>query len=66
MKPYSPKRHTKGIAGRRRSCDTPHRKRCLRVDKKAARRESQKMGVRHHYETDMETFEWEQSDWGSS
>jgi hypothetical protein len=37
MKPYSDTRDTKGLAGCRRSKDTPHRKRCLRVDKKAAR-----------------------------
>ena len=36
MKPYGgPK--LKGISGRR-SCAPPHRRRCLRVDKKRARR----------------------------
>ena len=43
MIPYSANPHTKGLAGCRRSCDTPHRKRCLRVDKKAARREAKNM-----------------------
>jgi hypothetical protein len=28
---------TKGLSGRRKSKDTPHRRRSLRVDKKAAR-----------------------------
>jgi hypothetical protein len=37
MKPYSDKPNTKGQAGRRRSCDTPHRRRCLRSDRKSAR-----------------------------
>ena len=37
MKPYGHP-NLKGISGRRRSCDTPHRRRCLRVDKKRARR----------------------------
>ena len=42
MKPYGKARHfTKGLAGCRRSCDTPHRKRCLRVDKRAARQEAE-------------------------
>ncbi len=37
MKPYGhPK--LKGISGRRRSKDTPHRRRSLRIDKKRARR----------------------------
>jgi hypothetical protein len=37
MKPYGhPK--LKGISGLRRSCDTPHRRRSLRVDKKRARK----------------------------
>ena len=40
MKPYSNTRNTKGLAGCRRSADTPHRRRCLWVDKKAARREA--------------------------
>lgn len=40
MKPYGKsKRGTKGLAGCRRSTDTPHRRRSLRVDKKAARQE---------------------------
>lgn len=40
MKPYGKSRvQTKGLAGRRRSTDTPHRRRSLRVDKKAARQE---------------------------
>ena len=38
MKPYAPTPYTKGLASLRRSCDTPHRRRCLRIDKKAARR----------------------------
>jgi hypothetical protein len=38
MKPYSSKSFLKGISGRRKSKDTTHRRRCLRVDKKAARR----------------------------
>ena len=42
MKPYSKSRKTKGLAGCRRSCDTPHRRRCLRVDKKAARQKHNK------------------------
>jgi len=37
MKPYSYHPNTRGISGRRRSCSTPHRKRCLRCDKKSAR-----------------------------
>jgi hypothetical protein len=37
MKPYGDAK-LKGLAGRRRSTDTPHRRRCLRVDKKRARR----------------------------
>lgn len=28
----------KGISGRRKSCSSSHRKRCLRIDKKSARR----------------------------
>lgn len=41
MRPYNkPEQQTKGISGRRRSCDSAHRKRCLRVDKRAARREA--------------------------
>lgn len=37
MKPYGyPK--LRGLSGRRRSTDTPHRRRCLRVDKKRSRR----------------------------
>lgn len=36
MKPYGIK-PLKGISGCRRSHDTPHRRRCLRVDKKSAR-----------------------------
>lgn len=40
MKPYGRSRvWTRGISGRRRSCDTPHRRRCLRIDKKGARQE---------------------------
>lgn len=39
MKPYSKSRKTKGISGLRRSKDTPHRRRCLRVDKKSARQQ---------------------------
>lgn len=40
MKPYSPKLPgpTRGISGTRKSKASPHRKRCLRRDKKAARR----------------------------
>lgn len=39
MKPYGhPK--LKGISGRRKSKDSDHRRRCLRVDKKRARREN--------------------------
>jgi len=37
MKPYG-HLNLKGHAGCRRSCDTPHRRRCLRMDKKRARR----------------------------
>ena len=37
MKPYSDKPDTKGISGRRQSRATPHRKRCLRRDRKSAR-----------------------------
>jgi len=37
MKPYG-RFKLKGHSGRRRSSDTPHRRRCLRVDKKRARR----------------------------
>ncbi len=37
MKPYSKKRNPKGLAGCRKSKDSAHRRRCLRVDKKAAR-----------------------------
>jgi hypothetical protein len=37
MKPYSKDKNTKGLAGRRKSCSTPHRKRSLRIDKKSAR-----------------------------
>lgn len=37
MKPYSKNKGTKGLAGCRKSTDTPHRRRSLRVDKKAAR-----------------------------
>jgi hypothetical protein len=37
MKPYCLSK-LKGLSGRRRSCDTPHRRRCLRIDKKRARR----------------------------
>ena len=50
MKPYSSRRHTKGLAGRRRSTDTPHRRRCLRVDKRAARREAEKEARRQKEE----------------
>lgn len=40
MRPYNKERHfTKGASGCRRSCDAPHRKRCLRVDKRSARQE---------------------------
>lgn len=40
MKPYNKSSYTlRGISGVRRSCDTPHRRRCLRVNKKSARRE---------------------------
>ena len=42
MKPYSDIRATRGLAGRRRSCDSCHRRRCLRIDKKAARREAKR------------------------
>ena len=38
MKPYGSRSiGTKGLSGRRKSKDTPHRRRCLRVDKRAAR-----------------------------
>ena len=37
MKPYSGDKDPKGISGLRKSKATPHRARCLRVDKKAAR-----------------------------
>lgn len=37
MKPYSNHPKTRGISGTRRSCDTPHRRRSLRIDKKRAR-----------------------------
>jgi hypothetical protein len=40
MKPYSDQRYTKGLAGCRSSADTPHRRRCLRVDKRAARQQA--------------------------
>ena len=40
MKPYSDHPETKGLSGRRRSCSTPHRKRCLRIDKKSARQDA--------------------------
>lgn len=40
MRAYSIGVGTKGLSGRRRSKDTPHRRRCLRVDRKAARREA--------------------------
>ena len=41
MKPYgTTDRKLRGISGRRKSADTPHRRRCLRADKKAARREA--------------------------
>ena len=40
MKPYSQKSNPKALSGRRKSKDSEHRRRCLRVDKKAARRES--------------------------
>lgn len=36
MKPYG-KYPLKGISGCRKSHDTPHRRRCLRVDKKSVR-----------------------------
>ena len=36
MKPYGDVK-LKGLKGRRRSTDTPHRRRCLRVDKKRIR-----------------------------
>jgi hypothetical protein len=42
MKPYSTKRMTKGIGGCRKSKASPHRKRCLRVDKRAARQIAKK------------------------
>lgn len=38
MKPYSLKKTPKGISGTRKSKVSCHRKRSLRVDKKAARR----------------------------
>jgi hypothetical protein len=40
MKPYGQgiKGEMKGCSGCRKSKDTPHRRRCLRVDKKRARR----------------------------
>lgn len=38
MKPYSKDKNTKGLAGCRKSKRTPHRERCLRLDKKVARR----------------------------
>lgn len=45
MKPYSPSSKaagsTKGLVGGRKSKATPHRKRCLKRDKAAARREGQ-------------------------
>lgn len=40
MKPYSKAIRTKGISGRRKSEDTCHRRRCLRVDKKSARQQA--------------------------
>ena len=42
MKAYSSTGKLKGISGRRSSKDTAHRRRCLRVNKKAARREARK------------------------
>ena len=42
MKPYGgPK--LKGISGRRKSKDSVHRRRCLRVDKKRARRSKEEV-----------------------
>jgi len=41
MQPYGKSnKNLRGISGRRKSKATPHRKRCLSVDKKAARQES--------------------------
>ena len=42
MKPYSAKINPKGLAGCRKSKDTEHRRRCLRVDKKSARQAGKK------------------------
>lgn len=49
-------RVTKGLAGRRRSCDTPHRRRCLRVDKKAARRYKMKWGIDNYQPDDWKDW----------
>ena len=40
MKPYSAKKNPKGLSGCRKSCTSAHRKRSLRVDKKAARQQA--------------------------
>jgi hypothetical protein len=37
VKPYAKNSSPKGVSGRRKSCDTCHRRRCLRTDRKAAR-----------------------------
>ena len=42
MKPYGYPNNN-GISGRRQSKDTPHRRRCLRIDKKRSRLEVRKM-----------------------
>ena len=42
MKPYAKNSSPKGVSGRRKSCDTSCRRRCLRVDKKAARQQGRK------------------------
>jgi hypothetical protein len=40
MKAYNRDRYMKkGLAGTRRSCDTVHRRRCLRVNKRGARQD---------------------------
>lgn len=43
MKPYSDKINPKGLSGRRKSKDTAHRRRSLRVDKKSARQAGKKL-----------------------
>ena len=41
MQAYNRDRYTKkGLNGTRRSCDTAHRRRCLRVNKRGARQEA--------------------------